>query len=232
MIFITGERLKNTDEFTLKSSYELLNKYKAPRIVIKHSEGAAKVAYMIGKKLEEKGEKIDVKSVVCASLVHDLFKIIEVKDYTKYLSAKEVKQKKECWQNIKERMRTQDHVSAFAKKFGKKYPKTTNLVIKHRYHQVNKGFDSWEEKIVYYADKLVKFDKITTLNKRISDLKKRYSPYFKGAKHQIFVKETNKKIFSLEKEIFKTTGLSQNNLTRLNKISLKKLIKNDFKGEI
>ena len=161
-------------ELTVKECYKILDRYKTPKIVVKHSEGCAKVAYFIGKKLKDNGEKIDLNSVVCASLIHDVFKIIEIKDYTKYLTVKEVKNNKVFWEKLKKRMEGYGHVSAFAVDFEKKYPLTTNLVLKHRYTQVNNGFDSWEEKIVYYADKLVMFDKITTLKKRILDLKKRY----------------------------------------------------------
>lgn len=215
-------------ELTISECYRILDRYKTPNIVVKHSQGCAKAAYLIGKKLNDKGEKIDLNSVVCTSLVHDIFKIIEVKDYTKYLTQKEVKENRVFWGKLKSRMKGYDHVSAFAVDFGKKYPITTNLVLKHRYSQVNNGFESWEEKLVYYADKLVKFDKITTLNERLLDLKERYGHNFKDAKHQKFIEETDKKLALLEKEIFKTSGLSPDDLIRLNKVSFKKLIKKDF----
>ena len=42
------------------------------------------------------------------------------------------------------------------------------------YIQVNEGFDSWEEKILYYADKIVMHDKITTLKERLKEGHSRY----------------------------------------------------------
>jgi len=221
--------LKKEDKLTVKDCYRILESYRAPKIVIKHSEGTAKVAYFIGKKLKEKGEDIDLKAMVYASLLHDTFKIIEIKDYSTHLTKKELEEKKRYWENLKKRLKGFDHTSAFPVDFGKKYPKITNLVVKHRFYQVNTGFDSWEEKIVYYADKLVKFDKITTLKARLKDLKKRYAHRLYDKTRLEHARKTDKKIQLLEKEIFKTSGLSPDDLIKLNKISFKKLIKKDFK---
>lgn len=61
---------KEEESLTIKKCYSILDRYKAPEIVIKHSEGVAKVSYFIGKKLMERGIKIDLKKLIYASLLH------------------------------------------------------------------------------------------------------------------------------------------------------------------
>ena len=107
------------------------------------------------------------------------------------------------------------------------FPKISNIVIKHKYSEINNGFEIKEAEILYYSDKLVKFDKITTLKKRLDEAKKRYAHKHKSKKDYDFVNETDKKIFTLQKQIFKTTGLSPKELIKLNDITFKKLMQNN-----
>jgi hypothetical protein len=224
--------LKKEKTLRIIDCYELLNRYKAPLIVIKHSESVAKASYLIGKRLKASGQTIDLRLLINAALMHDIFKIIEINDYHKYQSKKEVSQKEESWNKLKAKFKGVGHEDAFVLEFGKKYPTLSCVVLKHRYSQINEGFDLKEEEIMYYADKIVKFDKITTLKERLNDAKKRYSYKHKTKEMKKAVTDMDKKIFSLEKQIFKTTGLSQKDLINLNSISLKKLIGKEFKGEI
>jgi hypothetical protein len=55
---------------------------------------------------------------------------------------------------------------------------------------------TWEEKILYYADRRAKEDKLVSLDERISDLKKRYPEI------ERFIEEALPKIIEIEKEIF------------------------------
>ena len=224
--------MKNKEKLTIKECYDLLDRYKTSSVVKGHIESVAKVSYLIGKKMRENKKDIDVHSLVYAALLHDIFKIIEIKDLDRLHSKKEVFLKKSFWLKLQKKFKGKEHEEAFDIEFGKKYPKVSKIVLNHKYSQIHKGFESWEEKILYYSDKIVMFDRITTLKERLDDAKKRYAHRFVTEEDQEFVDKTNERIFSLEKEIFKTTGLNQEDLIRLNDISLKKLLKTDFKGEM
>ena len=58
------------------------------------------------------------------------------------------------------------------------YPKVANLIKKHGLMHINKGEfvpKTWEEKIVFYADKRFKGDKMVSLDERFEYIKQRYN---------------------------------------------------------
>ena len=220
-------------DLTINECYALLDSYAAPSIVIKHCEGVAKVSYYVSKKLIEKGVKVDLKKVVHAALIHDILKIVEIDEYTRHMQPGEVEKKIKRWEELKKEFQNLNHEDAFKKAFSKIYPEISRIVHKHGYSQIYSGFDSWEEKIVFYADKLVMMDRITTIKERMDEAHRRYSKKYPNTyENREYLRKTDEKIENVEKEIFKTTGLTPNELISLNNITFKDLIKKDFSGEM
>ncbi len=62
------------------------------------------------------------------------------------------------------------------------------------------GLKTWEEKLVYYADKRVTHDKIVTLKERFEYLEKRYPQGLAD------IKASEPFVFELENEIFGKIG--------------------------
>ncbi|MBR9690136.1 HD domain-containing protein [Candidatus Woesearchaeota archaeon] len=214
-------------ELTINNCYKILNEYKTPEIVIKHSEAVAKICYFIGEKLIEKGEKVELKTLIPAALLHDIFKIIEIDDYTQEHLKGEKGEKQDKWNELKQRFEGKNHEEAFVLEFDSKYPKISEIVQAHKYLQINDVLKNWEEKLIYYADKIAKFDKITTLKQRLDDAHDRYGHLYGDiVGNEEFVKKTDEKIFLLEKDIFKITGLSPDYLIKLNEVDFKEMIKN------
>ena len=125
---------------------QILKNNKTPSNVIEHSKAVCKVAESIVKKLAKKGLKFNKELVVAAALLHDI-----------------------------ERLKP-NHVAAGANlvmKLG--YPEVAKVMRKHTLHKI-KGNEpkTMEEKIVFYADKRVKHDKIVSLEERYEDIKERY----------------------------------------------------------
>ena len=131
---------------------QILDKNKTPSNVIEHSKAVCKFAEEIADKLLKKGLKVNKDLIIAGALLHD------------------IERKKE------------NHVIEGAnllKKLG--FPEVGDLIKKHSLYQLEKETvqpKSVEEKIVFYADKRTKNDKVVSLEERFEDIKKRYGVYF------------------------------------------------------
>ena len=126
---------------------EILNNNKTPSNVIGHCKTVCKVAEDVVEKLTKKGIKVNKRLVIAAALLHDV-----------------------------ERLKP-NHVLAGAKlvtELG--YPEVAKVMSKHTLFKISENRPKTiEEKIVFYADKRAKHDKIVTLEERYKDLKERYN---------------------------------------------------------
>jgi primosomal protein N' (replication factor Y) len=157
-----------------KKCMSLLKKYKLPEKIINHILGVTKVAIFLAKKFKKKGINIDIDLIEKASLLHDLDKIIYKLTNKKHgeLSAK---------------ILTKEGFSKKIIEIVKKHT-ITSLFKKETTPQ------TWEEKIVYYADKI--FDQsICSVDERLDKMIQENPQYIKESK---ILKPL---IIKLEKEI-------------------------------
>ena len=128
---------------------KILKNNKTPSNIIEHSKTVCKVAESIVKKLIKKGIKVNKELVIAAALLHDV-----------------------------ERHKD-NHVERGAELIKKlSYPEIANVISKHTLYQVEMEENqpnTVEEKIVFYADKRVKNDKVVSLEERYEDIKERYN---------------------------------------------------------
>ena len=73
--------------------------------------------------------------------------------------------------------------------------------------QILYGLNTWEEKIVFYADKRVVDDKIVSLEERLKYIKNRYAHI--NEKLMDKYSEIEKKILILENEIFSEINIAK-----------------------
>lgn len=93
---------------------------------------------------------------------------------------------------------SKDHEKAMAEVLSKMgFKKIANLVLKHDFYKVGE-LKTWEEKILYYSDKRVEEDGIVELKERFEKGKARNSKPTDDLKK---IKETERKVVALEKEI-------------------------------
>ncbi|MBI2656726.1 HD domain-containing protein [Candidatus Woesearchaeota archaeon] len=134
---------------TKKECISLLIKNKTPSKIIRHSKAVCKVAEGIADRLMRKGVKLNKKLVIASALLHDI-----------------------------ERDKPQ-HVAKGArllKKLG--YPEAAEVIRKHslyKLEQKNRQPRSWEEKIVFYADKRAMGNKVVGLGRRFKSLEKNHN---------------------------------------------------------
>lgn len=115
---------------------------------------------------EKKKIKIRKNILIKSALLHDVFKT-QGKDHAKKMAD-------------------------YLRKIGEK--EMANLVEKHDFWQID-NLKTWEEKILYYADKRVYEDKIVSLKRRIAESRKRYPNPSKE------VLSAERKMFELEAEL-------------------------------
>jgi len=162
---------------TVSECVAMWNEVDLPDNVRRHSIMVTRVAVALAKRLKEKGEKVDVDLVRSATLLHDLDKIITL-------------------DNIPE------HGKIAKKMLAEKgYGYVGFTAEKHVLQPHIDCFVSIEEKVIYYADKVCKEDKIVTIAERIDYLNKKYPDLMKKMSH------AESQIREIEKEILDKAGI-------------------------
>ena len=131
-----------------KECLAILNKNKTPSNVIGHSKAVCKLAEEIAGNLIKRGIQVNKELVTAAALLHDI-----EREKDNHIVAGAELLKRLGFYEVSET--TKKH-SLYNLDDEKVQPKTI------------------EEKIIFYADKRVKGDKIVSLDERHEDLKKRY----------------------------------------------------------
>lgn len=165
---------------TKEQCFALLHKYKILPNILDHSIMVNKVANYLAEKLHEKGIKIDLDAVDCASLLHDIGKSI----------------------TILEKLEDQHHILAEEILTKEGYPELGLVCRRHSLHEIS-NLKTWEEKIVKYADDRVKHTEIVSITERVVDLQKRYNVQKKDM-------VPLSKVLKLEKEIYSNIDESPN----------------------
>ena len=189
---------------TPKKALKLLEKFRVPKHIVLHIKKVAYVAGIICDAYLKKGIKIDKNAVICAALLHDLFRIVDLKSagYAE-LCIHSSKKDVVLWEKLKKKYPGMDHsAAAYKYLFSIGERKIALLVRKHKFDAViDKRFKpkTIEEKITTYADKRVLHEKIISLKGRLSDGEKRYNSRKENMRVQ---NKIHKKYFEMEAEIF------------------------------
>ncbi len=174
---------------TREECLRLMGEYRMLENIISHSLAVAKVALFLSAELNKKGQRIDVRLVEAASLLHDLTK-------TECLKTKE------------------DHALTgcqLLKRIG--YERVGEIVARHIWLGTEGDPSSvCEEEIVNYADKRVMHDRIVSLEERFRDLKERYG---KHGRAEDYLEHLQKEIYGIENKIFLILQTSPNDLQHL-----------------
>ncbi|MFC1747753.1 HD domain-containing protein [Pseudomonadota bacterium] len=190
---------------------EVIIDFHVPRNIVDHMKEVDRVALLIGKKLIENGEELDLHLIHTACMLHDLFKLCDFEDINMaYLKEEFTEEDKEFWREIIRTYHKYGHVIAAYKYFQEKGEnKLATIIKKHDYfslveERLQDRPNTWEEKLLYYADKRVLNDLVVSLEHRLEDGRKRY--------HQGVItekdKQVEKKLYELEAEIFTAAGIS------------------------
>ncbi|MBU0662076.1 MAG: HD domain-containing protein [Candidatus Diapherotrites archaeon] len=168
---------------TKEESLEMLRDSGNPANIIEHCMKVNDVANYVASMLRDSGVDIDLEVVDRASLLHDVakYKAIEANG--------DVKHGNEGYKILKEAG----------------YPALGKIIKKHALDEILVGgIKTWEEKVVYYADKRVNGDKVVSLAERFNYLRGKYGKVSMGI--LMLINTCEPAVYRLEREIFKQIG--------------------------
>ena len=210
--------MKKNNLPTRRDCLNLLREYAVPSHIVEHSLAAAKLAVFLAKRLKEKGIAIDIELVERACLLHDMVRAGDFQEsvYRKFEN-NITEQQKAKWQQLRAKYKAIPHEYAAYDILKDKYPELALTVKKHRYMAVldeEEKPKTWEEKLVYYADKRVMHEKIVPLKERLAEGHKR-NTHLHGSEAQskINTAKVDPLIYILEKEIFEKIELDPSEVT-------------------
>jgi uncharacterized protein len=191
-----------------------------PVHIMKHAEAVAKLGVFLAERLQDKGVDVDIALVERACLLHDLFRICDcpLEDFS-WFEQSVTEQDIVKWRRLKAEHGQRRHEEAADAFLKDKYPVLAATIRKHRYTAVIDEDDlpeSWEEKLVYYADKRAMHDTIVPLKDRLEDAHKRSAFLLTKAgkpRRVDMEKKVDTQIFRLEEEIFSRIGLDPDDVT-------------------
>ncbi len=201
---------------TITEAKKLLKKYRVPANVLAHILRVTALCLYLGQKLKRNGIRINLPALKKAALLHDLVKICDFKDLNQSGFGQKVNSADlKLWRDLIKKYGETGHVEAAYQIL--KDLNEHNLAEIVRKHKFSCLIDpdpsrrpvTWEEKILYYADKRTKHDWIVSVRERISDLNKRYAKNPLSEKS----KSIGMAIHKLERKLCQTAGLKPEDLT-------------------
>ena len=210
--------MKKFDLPTRRQCFDIIKEYRVPSHILTHSLTVAKLAVFLAERLKDKGTAVNVNLVDRACLLHDIVRVCDFKelDYSNFEQAV-TEQDRTKWQQIRARYRGTGHEDAAYEILRERYPLLALTIKKHRYMAMldeKTRPNTWEEKLVYYADMRVMHDKIAPLKTRLKEAHTR-NAFLHGSKAQskINTAKVDPLIYSLEEEIFDKIALSPSEVT-------------------
>ncbi len=197
---------------------ELLRACHVPAHIVKHSKAVAKLGVFMARRLAENGIGVDVDLVERACLLHDIFRVCEfpLEDFSRF-EQPVTEEDKAKWRKLKERHGGARHEDAACAYLRDAYPALAQTIRKHRYTAIVDKEDrprTWEEKLVYYADKRAMHDVIVPLQTRLDEAHRRNAFRRKAAGIDLAeIARIDAAIFELQAELFAPIGLDPDAVT-------------------
>lgn len=190
---------------TYKDINNLYKEFHTPLHVQKHCKTVAEFACKLADILIKKGIIINRELLEKAALIHDFVRYIDFRQFNPESWSYEItKSDIIFWKMMREKYRGMHHADAGAdilRELG--FSTIASIVRTHKFLGIQKGLSSWEEKLLYYADKRTKHDTVVSLRERLEDGKRRNAPDSITTEES---KKVEEKVFLLEQEILTATG--------------------------
>ena len=197
---------------THKQCFEIISSYRVPLNIIRHSQAVAGFAVALAEKLNANGLKVNIDLVQRGSLLHDMVRVCDIDklDYSKFEQTVTDADKAK-WAQLREEFKDVSHENAAYELLKDEYPQLALAIRRHKYCGLadpKEKPQSWEEKLIYYADKRVLHDKIVSLKQRLADGHIRNAHIQK--RHGLSktdIKKIDFLLFELEEEILRNAKL-------------------------
>lgn len=189
---------------TEEECLELFERYRVPGNILGHCRQVQRIASFLGRKLKEKGVEVNLELIEKAALLHDFLKVVVLERLDKDYALDYSKEEKEMWEHLRERYPGMNEAEVSYLILKEEYPELALLIRNFSDHQ--RMVQSWEEKILLYADARVLKNETVGLKERMDYVEKKYwhsTPGF-GLFYQ--------KIKNYEEEIMEESGLEAERL--------------------
>ncbi|MHC4325848.1 MAG: HD domain-containing protein [Planctomycetota bacterium] len=203
---------------TRKECLALLAEYHVPPHIVNHSKTVAKLAVFLAQRLNENGAAVEIPLLEAACLLHDLLRVNDFKesDFDRFERTLPEPDKPK-WQHLRAKYKTCSHENAACDILREQYPALALTIKRHRYMALldeKDRPDTWEEKLLYYADKRVMHEEIVPLEERLAEGHKR-NVFLHGsaAQSKIHTTKVDPLIYEMEKEIFEKIALNPPEVT-------------------
>jgi len=197
---------------TRKECLAILAEYHVPPHIVNHNRAVAKLAVFLAQKLNENGAAIDIELLEKAGLLHDMMRVFDFPEPDYNLFERNLpEEEKTKWHRLRAKYKAMTHEDAAYDVLKERYPALALTIKRHRYmamlDEKNRP-ETWEEKLLYYADMRVMHDEIVPLKERLTEGHKR-NIHIHGseAKSKINTAKVDPMIEEMEKEIFEKIGL-------------------------
>ncbi len=189
---------------------ELLNEFQTPQNVRRHCEMVTHVALELGTKLVEKGEIASLGFLYEAAMLHDIVRLVDFHELVREKMKEEVTDEKwAIWKELRRKYKGRHHAEVAQEiMIERGRPEVADIIRKHCASCVlgekkEEELITWEDKLLYYADKRVKYDKIVTLKERFR-IGREQNPEARALPERSL--EIEEQAILLEKEIFDIIG--------------------------
>lgn len=177
----------------------LYKEFHTPMHVRQHCLQVGRVGNYLAKALNQAGEIVDSEIVRKGGLVHDFIRIVDFTEVAEDLGTKE---DQEVWRKLREQYKGRHHGEVGAEILRARGEKKLAEVVERHITSLiitSEGPNTWESKLVFYADKRVAHDTIVSLEERLREGWIRYTQGREKTPQEIKVEQA---IYALEKEIF------------------------------
>jgi uncharacterized protein len=185
---------------------KLFTDYHTPHHVVEHCTVVAHVAKFLAEKAVDVDLEVDLQLVVASALLHDIVRYVDFHLFDPAdFSIKPTQEDISFMQKLRKKYEKTHHADAGAEILKEEgFDDIAHIVAQHKFTQISEGFDSFEARIVYYADKRVKHTEVISLQDRLEDGRRRNQPALIGTSAAI---EMDAKVFAFEKELCKKLGI-------------------------
>ena len=197
---------------TRKECLALLAEYHVPPHIVSHCRAVAKLAVFLAQRLNENGAAIDIELLERAGLLHDMMRVFDFPERDYNLFERNLPAEEQAkWQRLRTKYKAMTHEDAAYDVLKERYPVLALTIKRHRYMAMldeKDRPDTWEEKLLYYADMRVMHDEIVPLKQRLAEGHKRnVFSHGSAAKSKINIARVDPMIEEMEKEIFEKIAL-------------------------
>ena len=182
---------------TEQQCQELFEQYCVPHNIKEHCEKVRLVAVFLAKKLQQRGEKINIDLVDKSALLHDLFKVVVLEKLgsNKYHHYEPTPTEVAMWRHLRKKYPGKFESEVAYDLFKDDYPELA-ITLKNASHPVRENRTP-EELVVHYADWITLGTKVVSLDERLAYLFETYPQALDLWKKSVnLIKEQEKQLFS------------------------------------